>query len=111
MIVAIAAQAGLTLFQFDIRGAFLCADIDRDSDIYLHLPPGYEPPPGKTAKLLKSLYGLRQAPQAFHSLFEDWLLKYGFTPIGADRVTFLLQCGCSVILLSIYVDYIQAVSD
>eukprot|EP00961_Rhodomonas_salina_P179161 2417403-Rhodomonas_salina.1 len=72
MIIAIAAQFGLTLFQFDIRGAFLCADIDRD--IYLKLPPGYEPPPGKTAKLRRSLYGLKQAPSAFHKLFEQWLL-------------------------------------
>eukprot|EP00961_Rhodomonas_salina_P230147 3109975-Rhodomonas_salina.1 len=80
LIIAIAVQAGLTLYQFDIRGAFLCAPLDRE--IYLKLPPGYSPPPGKTAKLLRSLYGLRQAPSAFHALFEEWLLKYGFKPIG-----------------------------
>eukprot|EP00961_Rhodomonas_salina_P242944 3282171-Rhodomonas_salina.1 len=102
MIVAIAVQAGLTLYQFDIRGAFLCAPIDRE--IYLKLPPGYEPPQGKTAKLLHSLYRLKQAPFAFHSLFEAWLLRYGFTAIGGDRVTFLLRRGTSVVLLSIYVD-------
>ena len=45
LLIAIATQAGLMLFQFDIRGAFLCADID--GEIYLKLPPGYEPPPGK----------------------------------------------------------------
>eukprot|EP00961_Rhodomonas_salina_P297813 3937528-Rhodomonas_salina.1 len=50
MIIAIAVQAGLTLYQFDIRGAFLCAPIDQE--IYLKLPPGYEPLPGKTARLL-----------------------------------------------------------
>eukprot|EP00961_Rhodomonas_salina_P088041 1184233-Rhodomonas_salina.1 len=102
MIVAITVQAGLMLYQFDIRGAFLCAPTDRE--IYLKLPCGYAQPPGKTAKLLRSLYGLRQAPSAFHSLFEDWLLKYGFTAIGGDSVTFMLRSGSSVILLSIYVD-------
>lgn len=79
MIIAIAVQAGLTLYQFDIRGAFLCAPIDQE--IYLKLPPGYEPLPGKTARLLRSLYGLKQAPSAFHSLFEAWLLNYGLTAI------------------------------
>eukprot|EP00961_Rhodomonas_salina_P029592 398542-Rhodomonas_salina.1 len=74
LIIAIAVQAGLTLYQFDIRGAFLCAPIDRE--IYLKLQPGYSPPPGKTAKLCRSLYGLWQAPSAFHALFEEWLLKY-----------------------------------
>eukprot|EP00961_Rhodomonas_salina_P304335 3941565-Rhodomonas_salina.2 len=68
MIITIAVQAGLTLYQFDIRGAFLCAPINQE--IYLKLLPGYEPPPGKTARLLKSLYCLKQAPSAFHSLFE-----------------------------------------
>eukprot|EP00961_Rhodomonas_salina_P095357 1282766-Rhodomonas_salina.1 len=51
LIVAIAVQAGLTLYQFDIKGAFLCAPIARE--IYLKLPPGYSPPPGKTARLRK----------------------------------------------------------
>eukprot|EP00961_Rhodomonas_salina_P141099 1899312-Rhodomonas_salina.1 len=72
------------------------------------LPPGYEPPPGKSAKLRKSLYGLRQSPSvsqsAFHSLIEGWLLKYWFKAIGNDQVTFLLERGKSRILLSMYVD-------
>eukprot|EP00961_Rhodomonas_salina_P003812 52438-Rhodomonas_salina.1 len=79
-------------------------DASAYQEIYLKLPPGYEPPPGKTAKLLCSLYGLKQAQSAFHSLFKSWLLCYGFTAIGGDRVTFLLCCGTSVVLLSIYVD-------
>ena len=28
LLIAIATQAGLTLYQFDVKGAFLCADID-----------------------------------------------------------------------------------
>eukprot|EP00961_Rhodomonas_salina_P159764 2151819-Rhodomonas_salina.2 len=102
LIVAIAVQAGLTLYHFDIKGVFLCAPIDRE--IYLKLPPGYSLPPGKTARLRKSLFGLKQAPSAFHGLFETWLLKYCFKPIRGDRVTFLYREGTSVILLSIYVD-------
>eukprot|EP00961_Rhodomonas_salina_P291552 3932102-Rhodomonas_salina.1 len=102
LIVAIAVQAGFTLYQFNIKGAFLCTPIDRE--IYLKLPPGYEPPQGKTARLRRSLYGLKQAPLEFHGLFEKWLLNYGFKPIGGDRVTFLYREGTSVILLSIYVD-------
>eukprot|EP00961_Rhodomonas_salina_P013527 181289-Rhodomonas_salina.1 len=73
LILVIAVQAGLMLYQFDIKGVFLCAPIDRE--IYLKLPPGYEPPPGKTARLRRG-----------------------------DRVTFLYSEGTSVILLSIYVN-------
>jgi len=102
LIIALATQQNLMLKHWDIRGAFLCADLDED--IYVRLPPGHEPPLGKTAKLLKSLYGLRQAPACFHHLLEKWLLKYGFTPIGADRVTFQYQKGKDIIILSLYVD-------
>eukprot|EP00961_Rhodomonas_salina_P199231 2687366-Rhodomonas_salina.1 len=90
------------LFQFDVRGAFLCADVD--TDIFLKLPPGYQPPPGKTAKLRKSLYGLKQAPMAWHALIKKWMLKYGFKPIGQDSITFMLNRGKSIILLSLYVN-------
>eukprot|EP00961_Rhodomonas_salina_P028310 382208-Rhodomonas_salina.2 len=90
------------LFQFDIQGAFLCADVD--CYIFLKLLPGYKPGPGKTAKLRKQLYGLKQAPMAFHTLIEKWMLKYGFKVIGQDSVTFLLQCSKSTILLLLYVD-------
>jgi hypothetical protein len=86
LIIALATQQNLKLKHWDVRGAFLCADLEEE--IYLRLPPGHEPPIGKTAKLLKSLYGLRQANACFHHILEKWLLEYGFRPIGADRVTF-----------------------
>eukprot|EP00961_Rhodomonas_salina_P141548 1905854-Rhodomonas_salina.1 len=102
LLITLATQYGLMLFQFDIQGTFLCANID--TNIYLKLQPGYQPQPGKTAKLRKSLYGLEQAPMAWHTLIEKWMLKYGFKPIGQDRVTFMLNRGKSIILLSLYVD-------
>eukprot|EP00961_Rhodomonas_salina_P273030 3689162-Rhodomonas_salina.1 len=72
LLIALATQYGLILFQFNVQGAFLCADID--TDIYLKLPPGYQPPPGKTAKLRKSLYCRKQAPMAWQALIEKWML-------------------------------------
>ena len=88
---------------WDIKGAFLCSDIDKE--IYLRLPLGYEPPPGKTACLLKSLYGLRQASSAFNTLLERWLCAYGFVSIGGDKVIFKYNDGNSaIIILSLYVD-------
>eukprot|EP00961_Rhodomonas_salina_P168253 2268204-Rhodomonas_salina.1 len=60
LLIALAKQSGMMLFQFDICRAFLCAYVD--TDIYLRLQPGYQPQPEKTAKLKKSLYGLKQAP-------------------------------------------------
>eukprot|EP00961_Rhodomonas_salina_P265991 3595287-Rhodomonas_salina.1 len=41
---------------------------------------------------------------AWQALIEKWMLKYGFKPIGQDCVTFMLNRGKSIILLSLYVD-------
>eukprot|EP00961_Rhodomonas_salina_P259502 3506482-Rhodomonas_salina.1 len=41
---------------------------------------------------------------AWHALIEKWMLKYGFKPISQDRVTFMLNRGKSIILLSLSVD-------
>eukprot|EP00961_Rhodomonas_salina_P121069 1629329-Rhodomonas_salina.3 len=70
----------MALKHWDITGAFMTANID--ADIYMDLPPGYHLPPGKTIKLQKSLYWLRQSPGLFHYTLEVWLVNYGFTPVN-----------------------------
>ena len=97
LIMSLATQLNLSLMHWDVKGAFLCADIDKE--IFLRLPPGYEPPPGKTARLRKSLYGLRQASAAFNSLLERWLRAYGFVCIGGDKVTFKYDDGKGAIII------------
>ena len=57
-IISIATQEQLLLKHWDITGAFLTSDIDKE--IYMDLPPGYSLPPGKSILLAKSLYGLQQ---------------------------------------------------
>lgn len=77
---------------------------DIDTDIYMDLPPGYHLPPGKTIKLRKSLYGLRQSPGLFHDTLESWLVNYGFQPVNEDGTIFKLIRGQEQILLSLFVD-------
>eukprot|EP00961_Rhodomonas_salina_P172622 2327889-Rhodomonas_salina.1 len=77
-LISIATQEKLLLKHWDITGAFMTADID--TDIYMDLPPGYHLQPGKTIKLSKSLYGLRQSLGLFHDTLESWLVNYGFQP-------------------------------
>jgi hypothetical protein len=59
-LISVAAQDDLKLVQFDVKGAFMVADIN-DQDIHIELPQGYSAPEGHVAKLSRSLYGLRDA--------------------------------------------------
>ena len=62
LLFAIAVQFGCEVFQFDVSSAYLNAEVEED--VYVEQPPGFEVQ-GKSfklvCKLLKGLYGLKQA--------------------------------------------------
>ena len=106
-ICALAAQEGMHLYQFDIKGAFLMAPCKED--IYLNFPGKYRLPPGKCLKCRSYVYGLKQSAARWHELFSGWLKAYGFTNLDDDGVTYIkCQPGPhgqqSKIVLSMHVD-------
>jgi len=106
-ICALAAQEGMTLYQFDIKGAFLLAPCKED--IYLNFPGRYKLPKGKCLKCRSYVYGLKQSAARWHELFSGWLSQHGFENLDTDGVTFIKQQtnadkSVSKIMLSIHVD-------
>lgn len=61
MVLALAARNRWHVHQMDVKSAYLNAEIDEE--IYVRQPEGYIEPGKETYvwKLLKSLYGLKQA--------------------------------------------------
>jgi hypothetical protein len=105
-ICAIAAQEGLTPYQFDVKGAFLLAECKED--VFIRLPGKYRLPKGKTLKCRRLLYGLKQSASGWNQMFSKWLTDYGFYNIDGDGVTYVMtmkneQGVDSKILLSIHV--------
>ena len=106
-ICALAAQEGMTLYQFDIKGAFLLAPCKED--IYLNFPGRYKLPKGKCLKCRSYVYGLKQSAARWHELFSGWLSQHGFENLDTDGVTFIKKQtnadkSVSKIMLSIHVD-------
>ena len=98
---AIAAQEGLALHKFDLKCAFVTADIDTVQ--YVNIP-GYDLPPNKALLLKKALYGGRSSGALYQRDINKFLVDYGFTVNSADPTLYRLQRGSSVILMSLYVD-------
>ena len=83
ILFTIAASEGLLCDQMDVRTAFLNANSDRA--IYVRFPPGHPSPEGFNALLLlKSVYGLRQAPRLWFQCFVSYLVSQGWTQLRKD---------------------------
>ncbi|GJV86324.1 putative ribonuclease H-like domain-containing protein [Tanacetum coccineum] len=76
--LAYASYMGFTVYQMDVKSAFLYGTIDEE--VYVMQPPGFEDPefPDKVYKVEKAMYGLHQAPRAWYGTLSKYLLANGF---------------------------------
>ncbi|GKC01240.1 putative ribonuclease H-like domain-containing protein [Tanacetum coccineum] len=93
--LAYASYMGFTVYQMDVKSAFLYGQIEEE--VYVCQPPGFEDPdhPDKVYKVVKALYGLHQAPRAWYDTLATYLLSNGFQRGKIDQ-TFCLGQGHSV---------------
>ncbi|KAI7948074.1 hypothetical protein MJO28_009982 [Puccinia striiformis f. sp. tritici] len=86
MLIVHALEHDLLFHQIDIKSAFLNAPLEED--IYVNPPPGVKTPPGYVLKLKKAMYGLKQAPNAWHRTLTEWLFQIGFRRCDAEPCVF-----------------------
>jgi hypothetical protein len=96
--------------QLDIQNAFLNGFLDEQ--VYMRQPPGFVDPDKHDhyCHLVKSLFGLKQAPRAWHARLSSVLGSLGFLPSVADTSLFILQRHDLTMYLLVYVDDIIVLS-
>ena len=103
MVLATCAHEDLELRQFDIRTAFLNADLDEE--VYLRKPRGVDlGDPDKVLRLWRALYGLKQAQRSWNKTLEAGLRAKGFVQSNSDPALWILHGEGGAILAMIYVD-------
>nr|GEX04023.1 hypothetical protein [Tanacetum cinerariifolium] len=87
--LAYAAHKSFTVFQMDVKTAFLHGTLKED--VYVCQPEGFEDPdyPEKVYKEVKALYGLHQAPRAWYETLANYLLENGFQRGKIDQTLFI----------------------
>ena len=104
IMLAVCAHEGLEMRQFDIRTAFLNGELEEE--VYVRPPAGvpHLASLGHVLRLLRALYGLRQASRAWHRKLEAELRARGFAPSDADPALWMLYGEGGVTLAMFYVD-------
>ncbi|GJS15854.1 putative ribonuclease H-like domain-containing protein [Tanacetum coccineum] len=78
LFLAFASYMGFTVYQMDIKSAFLYGTIKEE--VYVHQPLCFvdHAHPNKVYKVIKALYGLHQASRAWYETLSSFLLENGF---------------------------------
>lgn len=101
-ILALAASKQMDIQQFDVKTAFLNGDLEED--VFMKQPIGYDDGSGKVCKLLKSLYGLKQASRCWNKKFTSFIQKFNFVASKSDPCVFVRNNSRGMMILAIYVD-------
>ncbi|KAJ3474787.1 hypothetical protein NLI96_g12256 [Meripilus lineatus] len=105
VILALAALEDLELYSIDISQAFLNGELD--VDIYMQQPEGFERGnPGDVVRLVKGLYGLKQAGRLWNQKLHSVLLQMGFKCLKSDASVYLFIRDDVRVILLIFIDNI-----
>lgn len=108
--LAIAASKNWEIHQIDVNNAYLHCSLEEE--IYLQPLLGYQKTKkGQVCRLIKSLYGLKQAGRQWHKELSNQLMLYGFQRYVGDHCLFTLQQGKHLLALLIYIDDILISGD
>ena len=105
VILAIAACNDWEIESFDFNGAYLNGTLNKNKEIYMCPLPGYEIDYRDIVlKLLKSLYGLKQASHRWYEVLCCVLLDIGFNLSNSNPGIFYARVGNEVLILVVHVD-------
>ncbi|CAL2229802.1 unnamed protein product [Prunus armeniaca] len=103
-LIALAAQKEWSLYQLDVKSAFLNGVLKEE--VYADQPQGFvkKDEETKVYKLHKALYGLKQAPRAWYDEIDAYFNKVGFKKSPSEATLYVKAEGSDVLIVSLYVD-------
>nr|GEV56681.1 hypothetical protein [Tanacetum cinerariifolium] len=102
--LAYAAHKGFTVYQMDVKTAFLHGLLKED--MYVYQPEGFIDAdyPSHVYKLKKTLYGLKQALRAWYDELSTFLLQNRFSKGTIDPTLFTRRFDDDILVVHVYVD-------
>jgi len=103
--LALDAQLGWHVYQFDVKSAFLNGDLQEE--VYVCQPEGFIFSEGKSKvyRLKKALYGLKQAPRVSYSKIDSFFQEQQFRKSENEPTLYVKKQGNSdFLVVCLYVD-------
>lgn len=101
-LLSFAAHHHWPLHQLDINNAFLHGRVNEE--VYMKAPEGLHNPEHLVCKLVKSLYGLKQASRQWFARLNEELHLLGYVQSKNDYSLFIQRKDNHVIIVALYVD-------
>ncbi|KAJ9552655.1 hypothetical protein OSB04_016700 [Centaurea solstitialis] len=110
-LMAISAYFNYEIWQMDVKTAFLNGKLTED--VYMEQPEGFIDPknPDKVCKLIKSIYGLKQASRSWNLHFDERIKEFGFAKSEFEPCVYTKFSGSVVTFLVLYVDDILLIGN
>ena len=107
----IVASLGWDIQHFNIETAFLHGILPENEFMYMEQLPGFETP-GKedwVMKLMKSIYGMKQASRVWNCTFDKVVKAWGFERLPSEWCIYRQQSPTGTIIFAVHVDNIISV--
>ncbi|WVZ81795.1 hypothetical protein U9M48_029136, partial [Paspalum notatum var. saurae] len=104
LLLALAASEGWPVHHMDVKSAFLNGELREE--VYVTQPPGFiiAGKEQKVLRLIKALYGLRQAPRAWYAKLDASLASLGFQRSASEHAVYTRGKGAHRLIVGVYVD-------
>lgn len=99
-LLALATKNGYSIEQMDAVTAFLQGKLDEE--VYMNQPEGFDDNSGRVCKLIKAIYGLKQASRQWNQKLDTALKSFGFKQSVADPCVYF--DNDINIIIAVYVD-------
>ena len=95
----------------DVKTAFLNGFLKED--VYMIQPEGFvvKGHENKVCKLMRSIYGLKQASRSWNLCFDETIKSYGFIKNVDEPCVYKRVSGSAIVFLVLYVDDILLIGN
>ena len=111
ILLSITAHYDYEIWQMDVKIAFLNGHIQEE--IFMDQPKGFisHGQESKVCKLMRSIYGLKQASRSWNICFHEAIKSFGFSQNMDEPCVYKKVSGSTITFLVLYVDDILPIGN